>query len=262
VFNTDTIRVRLGKATSFGDFTIDLTYGWLAPGATDEGDGSSEIEVDAKLQGNVNVRMTRGGDTVEAIAGGPSTLLNLNPGEPVADHDVTIDRASGFSIDGAGAGDALSITGSVGSAGRPQPALGSLFGGASLTGGQGDDLLTGGPGSEIFTVGGGRDRIRAGAGADLAFVFGRGRDLIDCGPGPDAVLAFRDSDLRLRGCEDRFNSVEAISFLLGALLVALFGEPVGSGLTAERVDAAARAVRISEALPRSVLRRTVARLRR
>jgi hypothetical protein len=88
---------------------INLSGGPFAPGRTDEGDGSSEIEF--------SVDTGSGGDTVIVTATeGPDAFLarhlgaNLNAGEPVEDLDVAWPN---YPLRGRGGDDYLSADGSA-----------------------------------------------------------------------------------------------------------------------------------------------------
>lgn len=201
VTGTDSVRLRLGGRSESADMFLDLRYGRLEPGFTDEGDDASEIELDARLGSGVAfVKMTRGIDEVAVVrppAGNTAPVTaNLNAGEAAPDPDLVLGRRSILLIDGSGGNDRL---GSVGG----ESDL-NIETGAVLAGGQGADLLTGGRGSDLLYGGPGADVIDAAAGADAVLADGRAPDRIDCGPGFDFVAFFRDVH-RFRSCERRFN---------------------------------------------------------
>jgi hypothetical protein len=198
VTNIDSIRVRLGKQSEVADLFVNLQYGALAPGFTDEGDGSSEIELDARLgYGFVVVTMTRGSDSaaVRRPAGevGP-TSVNFNAGEGVLDHDMTVGGKTLLGLLAGGGNDTLTSSG-IGRAQNPF-SLSSVV----LAGGQGADSLSGGNGAELFFNGSGADVVEAGGGDDMIIATGRAPDHIDCGPGDDRVLVARPGN-RLSRCE-------------------------------------------------------------
>lgn len=193
VTNTDTIRVRKGVRAERANLTIDLTYGRLEPGLTDEGDGSSEIELDGAVgEGRVAVRMTRGADPVTLAQDGAGTTLNLNAAELTADDDLAVAEEGRISVDGAGAADAVELT-----SGDAQAELRGL----RLTGGQGDDLLRSGDGVDRLFPGTGRDRVEAGSGSDLVVAFESAPDRIDCGGGMDVVLTRDNPRHGFHDCE-------------------------------------------------------------
>lgn len=194
----DSVAVKLGKHSRSANLHLDLRFGALAPGATDEGDGSSEIELEGRLGGGTAaVQMTRGDDTVlakrlgNARDPGPTTV-NLNAAEPSPDADLRVGHQSSVLIKGGGGNDSLS---SAGDAADPGDLLLVLL----LEGGQGDDRLTGGDGSDALLDGPGDDRIKAGVGSDAVISVGHGHDHVDCGPGFD--LAVVNSLKGVRHCE-------------------------------------------------------------
>ena len=205
VANTDSIRVRLGKHSEIGELHLNGRYGALAPGFTDEGDGSSEIELEARLgSGSAIIEMTRGADTVAlarpAAEPGPF-LVNLNAGEPNPDFDVTVGSHAGIVIAGGGSADMLTASG----LGPEEPARLDLT--VMLVGGQGADSISTGNGSEVLFGGQGPDQVEAGGGRDFVIAYGRAPDRIDCGPGKDLVLVARD-DNRLQRCERIYDQDE------------------------------------------------------
>ena len=192
VTNTDTVVVRAGKRVGEPYLFLDFRYGFLTPGATDEGDGSSEIELDVDLDGGeVFGRMTRGPDEVGLDFVDGRTAVNLNADEAAADVDLLVGARDAFFVQGAGSGDELSV--------EHSPPLGKAEFLQGIDGGEGDDLLTGGPGANALSGGFGSDIVNAGAGPDFVFAYG-GRDQIDCGPGRDTVAVIGKHH-RLRNCE-------------------------------------------------------------
>ncbi len=232
VTNTDTIKVLItGRDLPFVD--ILLENGPLAPGATAEAEGASEIEIVVDGPGlSAGVIGTPRDDEFRWGDGGASLGLNVNPGvNGDTDVDVTVTIAgepvfaSLLSADGAGGNDTIG----------PDPALRkagyvSAFGGpgndvltapsgsdAYFYGGPGNDVLTGsrfadalrgeagkdriigGAGADRITGGPGADRISAGMGADVIDVRDFSRDTVTCGAGRDRVTADRRD--AVNGCE-------------------------------------------------------------
>jgi hypothetical protein len=217
------------KIDSFDNFLLDLSRGPLAPGATDEGDGTSEIEIEAKdVIDGVEVRLGAESDRVrlgeiENRASG----VNLNAGDEspgTADPDLigvegffSIGQSVAGIIRGGAGNDVITATGGPGFEG-PYPAAAFLGGSggddrlvlatnrrgylAAAGGGPGDDAIRGSAGPEILVGGGGRDRIMAGAGRDLVGTDdGSPEDAADCGRGRDALYLDRGDEAR--GCEHR-----------------------------------------------------------
>jgi hypothetical protein len=190
--NTDEIVVRKGKRVGDGYLFLDFRYGLFGPGFTDEGDGSSEIELDVDLEGGEVIgRMTRGPDEVVLDHVEGRTAVNLNATEAVDDADLLVGARDSFYLQGGGSGDELSV--------EQSPPLGKLSFLQILEGGEGEDLIQGGPGSDALSGGFGSDQVEAGGGPDFVFAFG-GRDVIDCGPGRDTLLVVGKRH-RIRNCE-------------------------------------------------------------
>jgi Ca2+-binding RTX toxin-like protein len=140
VTNTDLVEVNAVDMAATEIVVIDLSGGPLAPGSTDEADGSSEIEMDVDLKDMVEdaIRVV-GTPGEDAITAGSHVLevatLNLNADESVDDADVIV---SGFlvslDIHGHGGRDRLALSGPEGF---------SSFGLEVLHGGPGADDLIG-----------------------------------------------------------------------------------------------------------------------
>lgn len=161
VTDTDTIEVR---PTTGDAVTIDLRGGQFAPGLTDEGDGSSEIEflITGSPIGSADLALTivgsAGDDTILA-GSGPAPLVasasrtndagavfDLNGDETVKDADVTVYRSDlatqGIHVDLKGGNDTYSGGGFLGAA--PIPSYVPV---ALLRAGAGDDTITPGLGN-------------------------------------------------------------------------------------------------------------------
>src|SRR3954449_5994026 len=78
VTNTDHVGVIQSPKAEFGNVTIDLSEGSFTPGATAEGDGTSEIEFGLNLPGRLSSVGVYGTDGAENIAFG--TLPSGAPG--------------------------------------------------------------------------------------------------------------------------------------------------------------------------------------
>lgn len=123
VNNTDAIDVQAADLWTAG---VDLTGGRLAPGFTDEGDGSSEVEI-AVASSPGNVRRTvfiTGSEARDVIRAGTSdgeALYNLNAGERVGDADLTLGPAfDDHRIWGHDGNDVLDARGGAGTGGSLQ----------------------------------------------------------------------------------------------------------------------------------------------
>ena len=232
VRNTDTIRVLLrGNADGF---ELSLGGGPLAPGATPEGEGESEIEVE--LKGRIFLAVVAGtprADEFHWRPGGTHGALNVNP-RSAGDQDVDVTflgRFGSLIAEGSGGNDtiipapgAVVPGGAFSNGGRGDDLLIAPLnpgrvpdGGSILDGRSGNDTVTGSTKFDILYGGAGRDRV-AGRGGSDAVSGGLGRDLllggqgrdrirardgqrdrIRCGSGRDRVKA--DQRDRVRGCE-------------------------------------------------------------
>jgi hypothetical protein len=181
VTNTDTILLTGANGTSLA---IDERGGPFAPGATDEGDGFSEIEFDLDWEdGLLLVNSAPRGDGLSfgGIQGGLG--INLNPGsEATPDSDVDPGGVLSVVARGLGGAESLSAAGGPGF-------IGPFIRPVSFEGGAGRDLLIGGSAPDLLDGGPGGDRIRARDGK---------RDKVTCGGGNDRVRADRKD--KLTGC--------------------------------------------------------------
>ena len=159
----DSVAIELGKHSRSANLHLDLRYGLLAPGATDEGDGGSEIELEGRLgDGYAEVQMTRGADSVLARRAGNGAAtaprpLNLNAAEASPDADLEVGHQSPVLVQGGGGDDVLDL--------RRRPGRPRRRARRALEGGEGDDELIGGDGSDSLIDGPGDDRIEAGPAA-------------------------------------------------------------------------------------------------
>lgn len=198
-FNTERVRVR-ARAANVDDleFEIDLTAGPFAPGFSDEGDGSSEIEFSIPFPAGSGSRVPIHGRW------GPNRILlghlphrqgaNLNAAEDVDDPDVTI-RGGKFYVQGGGRADVISAQGGGGFVG---PYSKPVF----AAGAPGGDLLTGGPKRDYLIGGRGHDTMKGNGGRDFLRARDHRRDVVRCGRGRD--LAKVDRIDQVRRCEDVF----------------------------------------------------------
>jgi hypothetical protein len=176
------------------EFELDLTEGPFAPGFSDEGDGSSEVEFRLSLgsPSRIPVSGSAGPDRIVLGDLAHGQGANLNAAEVVDDPDVTIGRGA-FLVYGRGGSDAVSARGGGGFNG---PYLRSLF----AAGAPGDDLLKGGPKRDYLIGGRGHDTMTGGGGGDLLLARDDTREMVRCGPGSDTAKVDRID--QLHGCED------------------------------------------------------------
>jgi hypothetical protein len=196
-FNTERVRVR-GRTSSVDDleFKLDLSTGPFAPGFSDEGDGSSEIEFSIPFPaGSASRVLIHGRPGPDRIVLGDLAHrqgANLNGVEDVDDPDVTI-RGGSFLVYGFRGPDVVSARGGAGFIG-PYPRSVVAFG---LRGG---DVLSGGRRGDYLNGGRDHDTMKGLGGGDLLVSRDNTRDLVRCGPGAD--IAKVDRIDRLRHCED------------------------------------------------------------
>ena len=129
--------------------TLDLSGGPFAPGATDELDGSSEIEITVSTSAGFGDVALVGSALADylAVEGGAVRTANLNAQEEVPDNDVTVSANTDFTAIDLGEGSDVVSTHEVGA--------------ADLMGGDGDDTfastddslfsLDAGPGVDLVT---------------------------------------------------------------------------------------------------------------
>jgi hypothetical protein len=208
VTNTDSITVTEAAAVDFGSAIVDLGGGPLAPGATAEADGTSEIEVSLDMFGPFSLGEIRGSGGPDAIelgtvaSGGQAANVNGSL-EPIPDADVALNMVELVSATGRDGRDVIRASEGRGFVGPLE--RGDFFG----SGGGGSDLLvggevfngfTGGPGADrmvglklpdFFELGEGKDRVDAGGGPDIVFALRDGRDRLDCAGGKDFAFADR-----------------------------------------------------------------------
>jgi Ca2+-binding RTX toxin-like protein len=154
VDNTDTIVASVDGP----QLDIDLRGGPFAPGLTDEGDGSSEIEFQVIVTaGSVGVEGALNSDHLAAATdtAGGDTLVNLNAEETSGDDaDVSVAGAPSFLVlQGRGGDDRMSFTEdpawsdanlmleAIAGGGNGTDSIGCALNGSRLKGGRGADTL-------------------------------------------------------------------------------------------------------------------------
>ena len=217
VDNTDSVSVLQGPDTDDQNVGFDLRHGPLAPGASPESDGASEIEFDLDMSGDSGVFVV-GTDAPDsfsvALLDAMHYAVDFNEtGFPEAgEPDLRFGPVLGLSLFGAGGVDVIN------GAGVPKPSSRALYqsmtlvggsehdqligGGSSsdLYGGGGRDLLLGSVGSDLLSGGGASDRIVGGRGKDTVETIDGKRDRVQCGASKDRVLADRRD--KAKRCEE------------------------------------------------------------
>jgi RTX calcium-binding nonapeptide repeat (4 copies) len=217
IANTDLVAVQQSPAAGFSLIAIDIRSGALAPGATPEADGTSEIEVSVSMAGDDSFLIVQATDAPETIQAGTTASgaagLNLNAaGEPTPDPDIELVAGALMFVSGGGGADTISGQGGSGFAGPLQTALLGAFGeggrdllvagpaGALLSGGGNPDRLIGSDRRDYLQGGNGKDVLLAGRARDeVSAVDGR-RERIRCGRGKDEGVVDRKDNAK--GCED------------------------------------------------------------
>jgi Ca2+-binding RTX toxin-like protein len=160
-------------------FFLDLRRGGLGPGLTNEGDGSSEIELNLEADATGHDRLVVQDLTgaaarnyrFGALAGG-DLGANLNGGEAAADLDLTATGIDGIFSETTTESDTLTADGStVPTATGPltiDVALTGGLGGDTIVGGDGTNSIDGGDGDDTLTGGPNSDTIKLGTGSDVA----------------------------------------------------------------------------------------------
>lgn len=198
--NVDSINVRALHQAQPPIVFFDAVTPALAPGATDEGDGSSETEITADFSsdGIVVVGLAAGADRVTLGGVGGHAGANLNAAEAAPDVDVVAQGAALF-VQGGRGPDHMSAAAVQPGFDGPVP-----FGpfSPSLLGEEGDDTLIGSRLLDTLAGGAGADRLRALGGNDHLFAIDGARDLIRCGRGHRDFVEPDRVD-RLHGCELR-----------------------------------------------------------
>jgi Ca2+-binding RTX toxin-like protein len=209
--NTDTIIVKDESGGGTPRLTI-LRPHRFAPGFTDEGDGTSEIEFQVNLGAGEDVLNIEAGEfgTGTGVRFGLGTAgINLN-GD--SDADLTVVGAELVGAAGTAADDIISAGGAF-ATGDPFPIpvrFSGLAGNDILAGDRARDVLTGQQGNDRIVGGAGDDDLDGAEGLDLMIGFrgddvlngGDDRDDLRGGEGRDELIGARGND-RLDGGPDR-----------------------------------------------------------
>lgn len=208
--NIDLVHVTVsnGDPTDYTYFWLDESGGSLAPGATPETDGQSEIEVRVESASPtpspalwVKLIGQPGPDRIVVDDQQQTLLADLNADGQSHDVELAAKDAGFLEVFGGAGDDAISVPGSLafehtkikGQAGNDALAAN----GADISGGPGNDLIHGGWFGEFFSGNAGNDRIFGGKGPDH-LNGGSGRDLLNGGPGGDVLSGGPGKD-KLRG---------------------------------------------------------------
>jgi hypothetical protein len=190
VTTADTINATGGSGED--DFFVDIGGGLFAPGFTDEGDGTSEIEIQVNAGGHpLDLVGGDGGDLSDFLVVGAGGF-NLN-GD--SDADVFTSATEFMGLFGFGGDDVLTARGGLGTGGAlgKRAFLGGYGGNDRVLGGRGGELLGGDAGRDTVRCGPKRDLVGGGGGADKLFGEGGsdkllghgGNDRLTGGPGID-----------------------------------------------------------------------------
>jgi Ca2+-binding RTX toxin-like protein len=169
--NTDAITVT-GPSGSVERLVIDQSGGALAPGATAEAIGISELELAVNLGDLTDEVVLQGTSAADTLAVGTKGVAFNND----ADLDVAFGvLPSSVELVGGGGGDLLTAGGGYGAAQ-------AFAGRVTLRGDDGDDTLSGGSLGDLLVGGAGADGMDGGTGDDVM----RGEDGNDRLNGQDA----------------------------------------------------------------------------
>jgi Ca2+-binding RTX toxin-like protein len=206
VTNTDSIVVN-GVAGTAEHLTVDLSGGLLAPGATAEASGVSEIELSLLLGDAADLVTVSGGTGADRVTLGTNGIALTADG----DADVTFSPLPALvRVFGLGGADVISGRGGSG-AGTTYPNALLLDGGEdddTIDGGLGADDVRGGGGNDLLTGQGANDRVDGGTGNDSVtgndgsdeLIGGAGVDVLVAGSGDDVLRADDDeADTNLNG---------------------------------------------------------------
>jgi Ca2+-binding RTX toxin-like protein len=189
--NTNSITVNAAGG-SVEHLTVDQLGGALAPGATAEATGISEIELTVNLGDTTDQVTVRGTTAADTLAIGSKGVSFDND----TDVDVTFTPLpSKIELIGGGGGDILTARGGFGSgqvfAGPVTLRAGD--GGDTLTGSDFADLIVGGAGADVVSGGLSADEIRGEGGNDQ--LHGNdGGDLLVGGAGADSLVGATGND--------------------------------------------------------------------
>ena len=164
---TDTIVVT--GSSGDDEVALSLQDGPFAPGATDEGDGSSEIELTIDLGGGNDTFHVVGQSGRNRIVFG-TRGVNLNQNEKADDADVSLANIEHFELTGGADKDILWAAGSYGTDKQFNASI-------TIDGQAGNDIIGGGAAGDIVDGGSGWDDIRPLGGNDKV-VGGNGYDLV------------------------------------------------------------------------------------
>lgn len=195
VTNTDSIVVTDAVASHNANMELDLQHGPLEPGASNEGTGTSEIEVTFNgSDGTDTLRVTGQQSTANTFTFGQTGATaiggNLN-GDADVD-DITVNNGERMFIAGGSQADNLSANGGAGFTGAvPYSSGGSSV--LHLDGGLNDDHLTAGPGGWGLDISNafGSDTLTGGSGSDEIAAWGPGDDVIDGGGGTLDTVSYQ-----------------------------------------------------------------------
>jgi Ca2+-binding RTX toxin-like protein len=217
---------------------IDLSGGPFAPGPTDEGDGSSEIEIEIQPGGaaigthdEVHVIGTTGADTFTA----DGLAANLNAGEATPDDDLTVSGNGELELLGDEGDDEIVLAGYGGldpeipKIARGGPGDDRLFGDLNdslLDGGSGRDVADYSPADFSLTVGWGFD---AGQESD-SFAFNDDVGLDGLSDVEVAVLSHHDNDIAVYQ-----GAAPGETFLGAGADQVIFLDPISGGTPTDRI---------------------------
>ncbi len=230
VTNTDVLEVTT-PTVSVETVAVDLSGGTFAPGATDEGDGSPEIEIEIQLGGavigthdQVHVIGTAGADTFTS----DGFSANLNAGEATPDDDLSVSGDGELELLGDEGNDEIVLAG-YGGENAEIPKI--------ARGGPGDDRLLGDLNSSLLDGGSGQDVADfSPADFDLNLIWDVDNSQVFGSPGLDDLSDVEVAVLSHERDTAVYQGAATGKTLLGAGVDSvLVSDPISGGAPADRI---------------------------
>ena len=250
--NIDTITLA-GLSGQAERFVIDLTGGYLEPGATPDTEvgGLSDIEVIGDLGAGVGDALELNGRAAadDIRLTGDAAALRMIVRAAQTDEDVAVAGVEQAIVNGQGSGDAINASGVA-------PFLGPLSIPLEVNAGAGTDIVNGGsvgdtlrgdPDADTIFGHGGADTILGGTGND-DLLGGQGADTIDGGADTDTIFGGTEGDVISGGTGSDDERGEDGDDRFDQGLVADGADTLTGGPGVDRVSYAARSASVTVTL--------------